>query len=215
MGAFFMQFRTHLMRILIGLLLTLNCFAHVPECKIANLKTKQANITCQSGSSKTTITSNSHINALESYYLSFNKTLFHTPKTIIIKDKKNLKNILQIIVITSRELSIKSLEPNKTWIFEGLTALKGLFITIDGTVIIKGEIAIDNNLIIEAKKLYLTRPFAIKEGSFRLKYQEGFIPRLGMPFSNAVENNFFSHKITGAGSHSQQTAHATCSDSKF
>lgn len=178
------------MRIFLGLLLALNCFAQVPECKIVNLRTSQANTFCESGSSKIIINSSAQFNATESYHLTFNKALFNTSKTLIIKDKKSLKNILQIVINNSREIMIKSIIPNKTWIFEELPPLNAIFISIDGSVVIKGEIVVDKSLNIETKKLYLAKPFTIKEGIFRLKYQEGFIPRLTMPFTNAVENNF-------------------------
>lgn len=166
--------------------------ADVGICSITpGSRAKDITVLCPSGETKTAIHAETTINADDSMHLSFSATLFNNKRTIHIKDQANNTEVLTIRVLGPGLVNIQSLA-TKTWIFKGFTAaaLQQLSIVTRGTLILEDAVETANKLEIETEKLYLSEPFSVKNGTFRLKYQQAFIARLNNAFNVSTDHDY-------------------------
>ena len=171
-------------------------FATVAEvCEIGpGSRSAAVSIPCQGGDSTEVVDPGSatEVESDASFHLLFKKSLFNSKRVVTVKDRDSGEDVLQIDVTAPFQAAIQSLVDDRTWILDGLQSAKlsQLSIQAQGTVIIKDALEIDAKFTVDTNNFYLLKAFSILNGTFRLRYQEGFVSRLNFPFQTVTEGNY-------------------------
>ena len=169
--------------------------AQVTPCEISPGKGKKNFVeNCERGEDKISMSplTESELNLDDAYHLVLGPSLFNVKRTIKIKDSVNQEQVMSIEVSDDHRVSIKSNEDGAQWVIEGIpsTHLKELSIQVSGTLVILNPIEVEKKLEISSDELYLFEPFTIHQGTFKLKYKEGTLPRIVAPMQNRFDVEF-------------------------
>jgi hypothetical protein len=135
----------------------------------------------------------------ETYHLRFKPSLFNSERVIHILDNEDESEVLTIEVSDDQHVTFESQDDEVNWVFSGLSEadIKKLHITVKGNLFILDSIKVGQSLQIESDHLYLTDVFDILNGTFRLKYKKGFIPRILSSFQSRSEAEYSIIKSIG------------------
>lgn len=176
-------------------LFSTHALAVLTPCEINPVTTKtQIYVTCEQGSTEVTLPleEDPEIELDDTFHLVFKNTLFNVKRTIHVLSAEDSSEVMTIDVVAPKQVVIKGLQADVNWVLSGLSGnlLDKLTISTHGTLAVMDELEIQSQLSIKSNQLYLLQPFSIRNGHFRLEYQEGILPRIGASFKSQSENQY-------------------------